>query len=106
MGGWGGALIDLVPAGGGQQRGTPGGGPFTTARALARLGVPTQFLGHLSRDAFGEELRDLLAADGADLAMTSFGTQPTTLALPEVTASGHAASRFKRTGPSPPTLPP
>jgi fructokinase len=98
------ALIDLVPAGGGQQRGTPGGGPFTTARALARLGVPTQFLGHLSRDAFGEELRDLLAADGADLAMTSFGPEPTTLALAEVNASGHAAYRFVSDGTSAPNL--
>jgi fructokinase len=98
------ALIDLVPAGGGQRRGTPGGGPFTTARALARLAVPTQFLGHLSRDAFGEELRDLLAADGADLAMTSFGPEPTTLALAEVNPDGHAAYRFVSDGTSAPNL--
>ena len=30
------ALIDLVPAPDGRERGTPGGGPFTSARALAR----------------------------------------------------------------------
>jgi fructokinase len=94
------ALVDLVPAGGGQQRGTPGGGPFTTARALARLGVPAQFLGHLSRDAFGEELRELLVADGADLAITSFGPEPTTLAIAEVNAEGHAAYRFVSDGTS------
>ena len=98
------ALIDLVPTAMGQQRGTPGGGPFTTARALARLGVPVQFLGHLSRDAFGEQLRDLLVADGADLAMTSFGSEPTTLAIAEVNAEGHAAYRFVSDGTSAPNL--
>ena len=62
------ALIDRLPlppplAGEGRGGGpvdSPGGGPFTTARALARLGIPTQFLGRLSTDAFGRQLRDLL----------------------------------------------
>jgi fructokinase len=98
------ALIDLVPSAQGQQRGTPGGGPFTTARALARLGIPAQFLGHLSRDAYGEQLRDLLAADGADLAMTSFGPEPTTLAIAEVNDDGHAYYRFVSDGTSAPNL--
>jgi fructokinase len=95
------ALIDRIPLGG---RNSPGGGPFTTARALARLGVPAQFLGHLSRDAFGGQLRDLLAADGAGLAMTSFGPEPTTLAIAEVNAEGHAAYRFVSDGTSAPNL--
>ena len=96
------ALIDRIPL----PRGTdaPGGGPFTTARALARLGVPAQFLGHLSRDAFGEQLRDLLAADGADLAMTSVGPEPTTLAIAEVNRDGHAAYRFVSDGTAAPNL--
>jgi fructokinase len=98
------ALIDLVPSAQGQQRGTPGGGPFTTARALARLGIPAQFLGHLSRDAYGEQLRDLLAADGADLAMTSFGPEPSTLAIAEVNDDGHAFYRFVSDGTSAPNL--
>ena len=88
------ALIDQIPSPNGRQRETPGGGPFTTARALARLGIPTQFLGRLSTDAFGQQLRDLLAADGADLSLTSFGPEPTTLAIAEVGADGHAAYRF------------
>jgi len=98
------ALIDLVPAPDGRERGTPGGGPFTSARALARLGVPTQFLGRLSTDAFGHQLRDLLAADGGDLAMTSFGPEPTTLAIAEVDRDGHAAYRFVIDGTSAPNL--
>ena len=103
------ALIDRIPSptrAGGQGGGTdtPGGGPFTTARALARLGVPVQFLGHLSRDAFGKQLCDLLAADGADLALTSVGPEPTTLAIVEVNATGHAAYRFVSDGSSAPNL--
>ena len=100
------ALIDQIPSPNGRQRETPGGGPFTTARALARLGIPTQFLGRLSTDAFGQQLRDLLAADGADLSLTSFGPEPTTLAIAEVGADGHAAYRFVIDGTSAPNLTP
>ena len=98
------ALIDLVPSADGRQRGTPGGGPFTTARALARLGIPTQFLGRLSTDAFGQELRGLLVADGADLSLTSFGPEPTTLAIADVDPDGHAAYHFIIDGTSAPNL--
>jgi fructokinase len=98
------ALIDLVDSPNGRQRGTPGGGPFTTARALARLGIPTQFLGRLSTDAFGQQLRDLLAADGADLSLTSIGPEPTTLAIADVGPDGHAAYRFIIDGTSAPNL--
>ena len=105
------ALIDRIPlppplrgrvgVGGGD---SPGGGPFTTARALARLGIPTQFLGRLSTDAFGEQLRELLATDGVDLSLTSFGPEPTTLAIAAVDRDGHAAYRFVTDGTSAPNL--
>jgi fructokinase len=95
------ALIDRIPP-----YDSPGGGPFTTARALARLGIPTQFLGRLSTDAFGQQLRDLLAADRADLSLTSFGPEPTTLAMAEVDRDGHAAYRFVIDGTSAPNLTP
>jgi len=83
---------------------SPGGGPFNAARALARLGTPTQFLGRLSTDGFGQQLRELLAADGADLAMTSIGPEPTTLAIIEVDPDGHAVYRFVSEGTSAPNL--
>jgi fructokinase len=73
---------------------SPGGGPFNTARALARLGIPTQFLGRLSTDPSGQRLRGLLEADGADLSLISFGPEPTTLAIADVGPDGHAAYRF------------
>jgi fructokinase len=98
------ALIDVVSAGDGGRRETAGGGPFNAACALARLGVPTQFLGRLSTDAFGNQLQDLLAAAGADLSLTSFGPEPTTLAMAEVDRDGHAAYRFVADGTSTPNL--
>ena len=98
------ALIDVVPASESGRRGTAGGGPFNAARALARLGVPTQFLGRLSTDTFGNQLQGLLAADGADLSLTSFGPEPTTLALADVDRNGHAAYRFVIDGTSAPNL--
>ena len=47
------SLIDRIvrPDGGVEE--VPGGGPFTTARALARLGFPVSFVGGLSTDASG-----------------------------------------------------
>ena len=63
-------------------------------------------MGRLSTDAFGRQLRKLLAADGADLSLTSFGPEPTTLALAEVDRAGHAAYRFVIDGTSAPNLTP
>jgi fructokinase len=100
------ALVDLVPTPAGGQGGMPGGGPFNTARALARLGTPTHFLGRLSTDAYGLQLSALLAADGADLGMTSFGPEPTTLAIADVDPEGHAMYRFVVDGTSAPNLTP
>jgi fructokinase len=94
------ALIDRIVGG----TDSPGGGPFNTTRALARLGTPTQFLGRLSTDVFGGQLRELLIADGVDLAMTSVGPEPTTLAIADVDALGHAAYRFVSDGTSAPNL--
>ncbi|HEY8643367.1 MAG TPA: carbohydrate kinase [Candidatus Dormibacteraeota bacterium] len=93
------ALVDIV---GGVPR--PGGGPYNTARALARLGAPTRFLGRLSDDSFGTLLRDGLVADGVDLALTSFGAEPTTRALAELDAGGTARYRFEVGGTSAPNL--
>ncbi len=100
------ALIDLVPSGQGIRRPTPGGGPFNTARALARLRVPTAFLGRLSTDAFGHQLAGLLRSDGVDLSLAYFGSEPTTLAVAEVDSDGLAAYRFVIEGTSAPNLTP
>jgi fructokinase len=98
------ALIDVIHNGDGTQRMVPGGGPFNTARALARLGVPTAFLGHLSNDAFGRELADLLVSDGASLELSSVGSEPTTIAVAEVDSAGLAEYEFLVEGTSAPNL--
>ncbi|HEX9100370.1 MAG TPA: carbohydrate kinase [Candidatus Dormibacteraeota bacterium] len=100
------ALMDVVPAGDGTQRVMPGGGPFNTARALARLGAPVSFLGRLSTDDFGRMLTSLLVADGVDLSLASFGPEPTTRAIAEVDRAGRAAYRFVIEGTSAPNLTP
>lgn len=100
------ALIDAIEDADGTQKLMPGGGPFNTARALARLEVPTAFLGHLSNDALGRRLADLLAADGASLALASYGPQPTTVAVAEVDGEGLAEYEFFVDGTSAPNLTP
>lgn len=100
------ALIDLVPGADGSRRARPGGGPFNTARALARLGVPAAFLGRLSTDRYGQLLTELLVHDGVDLSLASFGPEPTTLAVAEVDAAGLANYQFVIDGTSAPNLTP
>lgn len=94
------ALVDQVISGNGSLRPSPGGGPFNTARALARLGVPTAFLGHFSNDVYGRLLADRLAADGASLALASFGPEPTTVAVARIGEKGLAEYEFSVDGTS------
>ena len=98
------ALIDMIHNGDGTRRAAPGGGPFNTARALARLGVPTAFLGRLSSDAFGRELAELLVSDGASLELASVGAESTTIAVADVDSAGLAEYQFLVQGTSAPHL--
>ena len=100
------ALIDVVRNADGTQRATPGGGPFNTARALARLGVPTAFLGHLSDDELGRELARLLVADGASLELATIGHEKTTIAVADLDSEGVAEYQFLIDGTSAPQLTP
>jgi fructokinase len=100
------ALMDMIPNGDGTRRATPGGGPFNTARALARLGVPTAFLGHLSDDEFGQELAKLLVADGVSLELATIGHEKTTIAVADVDSEGEADYWFVVEGTAAPHLTP
>ena len=94
------ALFDLVPGEGSELRAYPGGGPFNTARTIARLEQPTSFLGRLSSDRFGTTLQQMLADDGVALDALVPTTDPTTLAIAEVDDAGVARYRFYAQGTS------
>ena len=80
------ALIDLMP----EEMISPaesrwiarsGGGPFNTATALAKLGLDTRFLGRLSTDTFGRQLRSHLEGAGVDLSIAVPTVDPNTWRL-------------------------
>jgi fructokinase len=98
------ALMDLLVQPDGRLSAAPGGGPFNTARTIARLGVPVAFLGRLSDDRFGRILRDALAGDGVDLSLAEVTAAPTTLAIAELDDSGTATYRFHTAETSAPGL--
>ncbi len=88
------ALIDLIVHEDGQLDAVMGGGPFNTARTIARLGGEVAFLGRLSADRFGTMLRRALAADGVDGRFEARTDAPTTLAVAELDEHGTATYRF------------
>ncbi len=100
------ALIDLLTDADGRLRPTPGGGPFNTARALARLGAPVAFLGRLSTDEFGRRLSAVLEEDGVDLSLVSRGDEPTTLAIARLDSGNVVRYDFYHVGTSAPNLSP
>ena len=67
------ALIDLIPGvtaeGAAAFVPKTGGSVFNTAIALGRLDVPSAFLGGLSTDFFGDELRKALKAANVDISL-------------------------------------
>lgn len=81
------ALIDLI-ASDGALRPHPGGGPFNTALALGRLGVPVGFFGRLSDDAFGRLLESRFLESGVDVRYVLHGSEPTPLAVVQETDGG------------------
>jgi fructokinase len=94
-------LIDLIRSPEGPQDASTStwsalsaGGPMNSAVALGRLGVPTHFLGRLSTDTFGQQLRSYI--DGArvhlDLAVES--SQATSLAIVSLDQQGVASYTF------------
>lgn len=88
------ALIDLVVDRNGGVDPRPGGGPFNTARTIARLGEPAVFLGRLAGDGFGALLRGRLEADGVTLGVPEPSSAPTTLAVADVDSAGIARYGF------------
>ncbi len=98
------ALIDLLVHPDGSLAAVPGGGPFNTARTIARLAGEVAFLGCLSTDRFGTTLRGALADDGVDLSLVQPTDAPTTLAIAELDERGTASYRFHTAETSAPGL--
>ena len=88
------ALIDIVIDASGSVTAHPGGAPFNVARTIARLGGDCQFLGKLSDDGFGEQLRSTLEEAGVQTAVANATPAPTTLAIARLDEFGTAEYRF------------
>jgi fructokinase len=91
------ALVDLVEEGG-VLRAVPGGGPFNTAIALGRLGLPVAYLGTLSRDDYGSGLAELLIDAGVEMSLVRFTDAPTPLAVVHKQSDGGNSYTFYLAG--------
>jgi fructokinase len=99
------ALVDLVDEHGVLSP-VPGGGPFNTAIALGRLGIPVAFLGTLSHDEYGGLLARLLTEAGVDMSLVRRSAAPTPLAIVHRHGDGDNTYTFYLTGTSLTDLPP
>lgn len=96
------ALVDLfvaspegdeMPA-----RAVAGGSPFNLAIGLARLGVPSAFLGAISRDRFGAFLAQRLAGEGVDGRFLVRSDRPTTISAIATGEDGQPSYSFHGEG--------
>ena len=99
------ALVDLVGENG-VLTPVPGGGPFNTAVALGRLGIPVAYLGTLSNDEYGTLLGRLLIEAGVDMSLVRSSDAPTPLAIVHRHDGGENTYTFYLTGTSLADLPP
>jgi fructokinase len=89
------ALIDLIgKAGSSQYSSVVGGANANVALALARRGEPQAFLGRISTDGFGQQIRERLASNGVNLEHSITASEQSTLAVATIAASGSASYSF------------
>ena len=93
------ALVDLVEENG-LLRAVAGGGPFNTAIAFGRLGVPVGFLGAISRDAYGRLLAERLVDSGVDMSLVRWSDAPTPRAVVHHRNDGRSEYTFHLDGTS------
>lgn len=75
----------------------PGGAPGNVAVGLARLGVPSAFMGKVGDDVFGHFLANTLAESGVDVSPLRFATEArTALAFVSLRADGEREFMFYR----------
>ncbi len=88
------ALIDLINVGGSQSAHV-GGGPANTAKALARLGFSSVFVGGISSDEYGSLIEAELLESGVDLSAVNRSALPTALARALIDENGVARYEFE-----------
>ena len=86
-------LIDLIPEGA-DRKPIVGGGPANTAKALAKLGIDTQFIDGISSDQYGQMAKDELVSAGVKLDYVEYSDKPTCLAIVSLSESGSATYVF------------
>jgi fructokinase len=86
-------LIDLIPNGNTSQP-IVGGGPANTAKALARVGVDTQFIDGISTDNYGSMIMDELFTSGINLDYVKYSDKPTCIAKVLLDKKGSASYEF------------
>jgi len=86
-------LIDLIPEGA-DRKPVVGGGPANTAKALAKLGIETQFIDGISSDQYGQMAKDELVSAGVKLDYVKYSDKPTCLAIVSLSESGSATYEF------------
>jgi len=86
-------LIDLIPDGV-ERKAVIGGGPANTAKALAKLGIDTQFIDGISSDKYGQMALKELHKDNVKLDFVHFSDMPTCLAIVSLDSSGSATYEF------------
>ena len=94
-------LIDLVPskepAQGNFSSGwsaLSAGGPMNSAVALGKLGADSHFLGRISKDAFGKQLRGHINDAGVQLDLATESSQATSIAVVSLDPQGIASYTF------------
>ena len=86
-------LIDLIPNGL-KRKPIVGGGPANTAKALAKIGIDTQFINRISFDNYGLMAKDELFRAGVKLDHVKYSEKPSCLAIVSLSDSGSASYEF------------
>ena len=93
------ALIDLIGQSGSSQYSVVvGGANANVALALARRGTPQAFLGRISNDGFGQQIRNHLSANSVNLDHSVIASQQSSLAVATIGEGGSASYSFYLTG--------
>ncbi len=88
------ALIDLISKEPGKYEAVVGGANANVALALAIRGEKQAFLGRISSDGFGQQIRNHLSSHGVNLDYSIAATEQTTLAVATIDSKGVASYSF------------